>query len=514
MAALLALLAAVGWGSSDYAAGHASRRSSAISVVVLTHLTAVVVLLAVAVDLGPVWTMVVELIGDPAAEPQVATPRIAGRPTWVDMAWGLAAGLGGGFGAMLLFRGLGRGRMAVVAPVTAAGAAVIPVAYGLATGESLTPYGLAGIGLALVAIVLVSLADDDGTGTDLDEIGQPVRGAHDPGLTPPGPVSSDNGVLTVPEGWLEAYGRHPLGVGPAAGSGGAARPAVLPSPNAANRVAAGPVPTPLHGPVLGVGEWSASARAAVMLAERVEEPTLSAPAAVASSPDVGATVRAVLRVMLTLMLALIVGALGVATISVVTMIDSGRVEIAPAAIVGVSLLTAAIATTALHVARPLFRFGAAVAPSGALESRPEASRWRRTLAQPGLVEALLSGVGFGAFFVCIYRASEAAGQWPLIGARGISVVMFAIGALVTRTAVVPARGGRLGVVVAGLLDAAAAVLFVLATRAGLLSIGAVLASLYPAVTVLLARTVGKEPVGRRQLAGLVLALGAIGLLAI
>ena len=60
----------------------------------------------------------------------------------------------------------------------------------------------------------------------------------------------------------------------------------------------------------------------------------------------------------------------------------------------------------------------------------------------------------------------------------------------------------------------AAVCFVLATRAGLLSVGAVLASLYPGVTVVLARFVGQERIRRRQLFGLALAAVAVSLLAI
>ena len=65
------------------------------------------------------------------------------------MIWGLAAGAAGGAGAMLLFRGLGKGSMSVVAPVTATGAALVPVAVGLAQGDSLGPFGLVGVVLAL-----------------------------------------------------------------------------------------------------------------------------------------------------------------------------------------------------------------------------------------------------------------------------------------------------------------------------------------------------------------------------
>ena len=137
MSVLFALAAAVGWGSSDFAAGHASRRSSAVSVVILTHLSAVIALLVV-----------------------IAVPGQGGSPTLADIAWGLAAGLGGGFGAMLLFRGLGRGSMAVVAPITATGAAMIPVVAGLLQGESISRFGAIGVVLALAAIVMVSLSAD------------------------------------------------------------------------------------------------------------------------------------------------------------------------------------------------------------------------------------------------------------------------------------------------------------------------------------------------------------------
>jgi len=62
MSALLAIAAAIGWGSSDFAAGYASRKSSAISVVILTHFAAVIALLCFAVDLGPVWMMFGDIV--------------------------------------------------------------------------------------------------------------------------------------------------------------------------------------------------------------------------------------------------------------------------------------------------------------------------------------------------------------------------------------------------------------------------------------------------------------------
>jgi drug/metabolite transporter (DMT)-like permease len=68
-------------------------------------------------------------------------------------------------------------------------------------------------------------------------------------------------------------------------------------------------------------------------------------------------------------------------------------------------------------------------------------------------------------------------------------------------------------VLAGLLDMTANALYVLAVRGGLLSLVAVLASLYPVSTVVLARLVLGERLGRLQLAGLVLAAAGVALLA-
>ena len=140
--------------------------------------------------------------------------------------------------------------------------------------------------------------------------------------------------------------------------------------------------------------------------------------------------------------------------------------------------------------------------------------WRAIVRQPGVTEALFAGIGFGLFFVFISRASEVAGHWPLVGARAVSVVMFILIGLASSTALLPERGSRMPVVFAGVLDAAAVIFFVMSTRTGLLSVGAAIAALYPAVTVLLARIISKKRIRRQQMVGLGLALCAVGLLAI
>ncbi|MFN0089658.1 MAG: EamA family transporter [Acidimicrobiales bacterium] len=132
----------------------------------------------------------------------------------------------------------------------------------------------------------------------------------------------------------------------------------------------------------------------------------------------------------------------------------------------------------------------------------------------GSIERLtiLSGLGFGFFFVLLDRTSSDAGLWPLVSARAASVGMFAVAACVTRRALLPGRGSRLSAATAGLLDGAAAALFLAASRAGALSVVVVLASLYPAVTVVLARLVMKERLSRRQIGALCAAAIAVSVL--
>jgi drug/metabolite transporter (DMT)-like permease len=77
-------------------------------------------------------------------------------PTVHAVAWGLASGLGGGIGTTMLYRGLARGQMSVVGPVSAVAAAGVPVAAGVAMGERPTVLALAGVLVALPAIVLVA----------------------------------------------------------------------------------------------------------------------------------------------------------------------------------------------------------------------------------------------------------------------------------------------------------------------------------------------------------------------
>ena len=285
---VLALAAAASWGASDFLGGLTERRSPGASVAFSSQLVGLVVLVLTA-------------------------PLVAGSAGGGDLAWGLAAGAGGAVGVALLYHGLAVGLMSVVAPVTAVGAATLPVVFGLATGERPPALALLGVVLALLAVAVLCAF--------------PGRAAV---------------------------------------------------PGAAD----GPAPVPRPG-----------------------------------------------------------------------------------------------------------------------------------LREAGLLAGLVSGAGFGLFFIFLGRAGSDAGLWPLVAARLASVTLLGAVLLSGRRALLPRAAGA-GILLIGLLDVVANVCYLLATRRGLLSIVALLASLYPAATVVMARLVLGERLSRAQAVGLAGAGAAVALIAI
>lgn len=285
MAAVLALASAVVYGAADFLGGFATRRSPTLAVAATSQVAGLVLLLTV-------------------------LPLLPGEPIPADIRWGAMAGFMGGGGLALFYRALARGTMSVVAPVTATTSAAVPFLAGIILGERPSALALVGIGVALVAIGLIS---------------------------------------------------------------GAAAPF--------------PVPRPASW-------WQ---------------------------------------------------------------------------------------------------------------------RWRpRSLH--GLAGAVGAGLAFGLFFVLIERVDPASGLWPLIGARGGSLLLFVLAAALTRRSLRPRTADLRVIGAAGSLDMAANVLFLLAVQRGLLSIVAVLTALYPATTVVLAHLVLHERLARPQQVGLGLAACAVALI--
>jgi drug/metabolite transporter (DMT)-like permease len=131
----------------------------------------------------------------------------------------------------------------------------------------------------------------------------------------------------------------------------------------------------------------------------------------------------------------------------------------------------------------------------------------------GLGLAVIAALGFGSFFTLFSRAAEDGPLWALGSARVASVplALLAVGA-VGATLRMPGRTLAL-VAGAGLLEAAANLMFAAGTREGLTSVVAVLGSLYPVTTVALASIVLGERLGRLQAAGAGAALVGVVLIA-
>ncbi|HVB21958.1 MAG TPA: DMT family transporter [Ktedonobacteraceae bacterium] len=145
-----------------------------------------------------------------------------------------------------------------------------------------------------------------------------------------------------------------------------------------------------------------------------------------------------------------------------------------------------------------------------LISRPERAKGR----PKGLGLALLAGCGFGCFFILISRVTPGETFWPLAMARFTSVLFLLIVAQFRRQQVLPTLKVFHLVVLAGVLDAIGNTFFVLAAHTGRLDVAAVLSSLYPAATVLLAALLLRERVTRIQAIGILVALVAVPLISL
>jgi drug/metabolite transporter (DMT)-like permease len=186
MVILLALTAAVLYGSGDFLGGTASRGAHVLSVLLLASPAgAVVVLIAALVSGQPVNTG--------------------------GLAWGAAAGAVGGTGLVIFFAGLAAGPMNVVAPVSGLVSTILPVGVALADGERPHALVYAGAAACLVAIVLASAGPGEAA-SEGRQAGQ--RGAGDHGAGDHG--AGDHGAGD------HGAGDHGAG-GPAAGQLGRAR---------------------------------------------------------------------------------------------------------------------------------------------------------------------------------------------------------------------------------------------------------------------------------------------------
>jgi drug/metabolite transporter (DMT)-like permease len=130
----------------------------------------------------------------------------------------------------------------------------------------------------------------------------------------------------------------------------------------------------------------------------------------------------------------------------------------------------------------------------------------------GLGLAVLAGLLFGLFLVAGKQAGHHGVFWPLVAARTASTLLMLIIVAFSPRDSRPLRTALVPILISGLLDSAANAMFIAATRHGRLDVAAVLSSLYPASTVILARVLLKERLSVTQNAGIVGALLSVALI--
>lgn len=201
---------------------------------------------------------------------------------------------------------------------------------------------------------------------------------------------------------------------------------------------------------------------------------------------------------------------------------------------GTAFLYRGLAHGRMGVVAPVSAVGAAALPvliGVALGERPAVAVWLgiavglpgiwlvsqepsdEAAGRSGLLDGILAGIGFGGMFAALAQVPRGAGLMPVALnelVAGAVIVAIAVGMSADWR---PSRAAAGHGLTAGVLASAATAFFLAATHAGLLAVAAIITSLYPALTVILAATVIEERIHRPQAAGLALCLGSIALVA-
>jgi drug/metabolite transporter (DMT)-like permease len=135
------------------------------------------------------------------------------------------------------------------------------------------------------------------------------------------------------------------------------------------------------------------------------------------------------------------------------------------------------------------------------------------VSRQGFLLACLAGVGFGGFFILIAQVEPGKVFTPLLIARIVALCVALLMLRIYRLPL-PALTANSTALLAGMLDAGGNIFYLLARQFVRLDVAAVLASLYPVTTVILARIVLRENISRSQWGGVVLCLSAIVLITI
>ncbi|MGH3244161.1 MAG: EamA family transporter [Spirillospora sp.] len=159
-------------------------------------------------------------------------------------------------------------------------------------------------------------------------------------------------------------------------------------------------------------------------------------------------------------------------------------------------------------------------PAADEDAPASADTWRRLL-DSGPLMAGLSGTCFGVFFVMLKAAGDGTGLWPIVGARVGTLTVVVVAVLVMTVRVGDGLGPKVPgwtliglALLSGVLDAGANALYYLAAHRGMLSLAAVLTSLYPAITVLMARIAYSERLRAVQRVGMAVAVAGVALVTV
>lgn len=129
-----------------------------------------------------------------------------------------------------------------------------------------------------------------------------------------------------------------------------------------------------------------------------------------------------------------------------------------------------------------------------------------------VAQAATGGAFFGLILVALHQTSDTSGVWPVLVMRFFSTPYMVAVVLATRQRPGGLRSRWRVVVASGVLDSLANWFYVLAVREGMLSVVAMVVTLYPAVTIVLATGVDHERLRRPQIIGLVLAGSALAMI--
>ena len=132
MVILYALMSAFAYGTADFLGGFSSRKNSTSTTVA--------------------WSQAAGLITVLIAAPLMGAENVSSA----DILWGIAGGISGASGVLLLFHGLSTGIVSIVSPIAALSGAVFPVLFGLMIGERPPLLTWSGVALSLPAIMLLS----------------------------------------------------------------------------------------------------------------------------------------------------------------------------------------------------------------------------------------------------------------------------------------------------------------------------------------------------------------------